>query len=72
MSMTKASIGALWTIAHSALYGFHISSLNGVQEAVICSDRSSRAGQWGLRGCLDLSVRQPIARKLRYRTRVSG
>lgn len=56
MSVVEASIGALWAIAHSALYGYHISSLNGVQEAVICSDRSSRAGKLGLRDCLDLSV----------------
>jgi hypothetical protein len=55
-SNVKASIAAIWTIAHSALYGFHIASLNGVQASVICSDRSAPATRFGLRECLDLSV----------------
>ena len=54
-----SSLGALWTIAHSALYGFHIASLNGVQEAVICGDQAGVGGgrkTMGFRHCLDLTV----------------
>lgn len=55
-SNAKASVAAIWTIAHSALYGFHITSLNGVQASVLCSDRSAQVARFGLRECLDLSV----------------
>ena len=56
MSNVKATAAALWTIAHSALYGFHITSLNGVQAAVVCPDQSAVSRRLGLRDCLDLSV----------------
>jgi hypothetical protein len=55
-SNVKASVAAIWTIAHSALYGFHITSLNGVQASVVCHDRSAAVARFGLRECLDLTV----------------
>lgn len=61
MIAVTSSLAALWTIAHSMLYGFHISSLNGVQEAVTCPDQSKVARTWGLRDCLDLEVRLPTS-----------
>jgi hypothetical protein len=72
MSNAKASAAALWTIAHSALYGFHITSLNGVQAAVVCSDRSALFKRIGLRECLDLSVCVPERDQLIIRTRHLG
>ncbi|ORY27082.1 putative vacuolar membrane protein [Naematelia encephala] len=56
MSLSSV-LTAIWTISHSLLYGFHISSLNGVQDSVICgSNKSNR--KYGLVSCLDITDAQ--------------
>jgi hypothetical protein len=52
-SIAAQAFPAIWAISHSFLHGFHIASLNGVQEAVTC-DIGGR--HYGLSDCLDLSV----------------
>lgn len=54
MASAKQAATAIWAIAHSATYGYHIASLNGLQDAVVCGE-SGRRSQWD---CLDVSVRQ--------------
>ncbi|KAI9637137.1 putative vacuolar membrane protein [Dioszegia hungarica] len=54
MSTARRAAVALWAIAHSATYGYHIASLNGVQTAVIC-DGSTGRSRWD---CLDVSDNQ--------------
>jgi hypothetical protein len=49
---------AAWAVAHPALYGYHLASLNGVQDVAVCpavqADVAVRA--LNLRGCLDVDV----------------
>lgn len=61
MAVLAQSLAALWTVCHSLLYGYQITSLNGIQTAVVCSTdagagRSGENGKLGLRTCLDLDV----------------
>jgi len=61
MSTASMIISIIWTILHSFLHGFHLSSLNGVQDAVTCSisDPTDLQSSWGLKGCINLTVCPP-------------
>jgi hypothetical protein len=60
MSLLSSLLPILWTILHSFLYGFHISSLNGVQDAVLCPDAKDVPTRWGLKECVDFTVHSNI------------
>ena len=58
---------AAWALAHPALYGYHLASLNGVQDVAVCAPMQAglappRVGARGVGGtalhdCLSVDVR---------------
>jgi hypothetical protein len=53
-TMSTRLVSAIWAVFHSFLHGYHISALNGVQDAVTCDQRGS---VMGLQKCIDIDVR---------------
>jgi len=51
--MSTRLVSAIWAVFHSFLHGYHISALNGVQDALTCDQSGS---VMGLRKCIDIDV----------------
>ncbi|WVQ70835.1 hypothetical protein IAR50_000360 [Cryptococcus sp. DSM 104548] len=56
------SLKALWALSHTLLYGFAITSLNGIQEPVMCSKQPAavinEAGSSRISSCLAMTTSQ--------------
>jgi MFS family permease len=67
MSALRTSLSATWAALHTLQYGFHISALNGIQDAVTCSSghigTDSLSPDWVGSECVAMDV---SIRELRY------
>ncbi|ODO07145.1 hypothetical protein L198_00724 [Cryptococcus wingfieldii CBS 7118] len=56
----NSSLKTLWAVSHTFLYGFAITSLNGIQDSVMCRRRPAAAfdEELGLSSCLAMTSSQ--------------
>ncbi|TYJ52487.1 hypothetical protein B9479_006921 [Cryptococcus floricola] len=53
----NSSLKTLWVVSHTFLYGFAITSLNGIQDSVMCRRRPAAAfdEEGGVSSCLAMT-----------------